>query len=237
MTNTIKKITSISVFFIIAIGLRYYITVIKPEFYTNSSLYIQILLQGIGPLFGGLFVIKFLKRPNELKFLGIDIFKTLLVVSIPVILFSLLGVLNTGSPYLNVPKYILIIMLYALFEEYGWRNYLQSELSELNKIVKYLIITTLWFVWHLNFELSLSNFIFFMTLFAGSFGIGFVADKTKSLVFVAFFHSLFNISQNKLFGEIELSQKLGIIFISAICAILIMRYSRKKQDVLKQQKL
>ena len=226
MTNSTKRITAIMIFYTIAIGLRYYITEIKPDFFANSNLYINVLLQGIGPLLGGLFVVKILKRPTELKLLGIGFLKTLLAISIPIVLFSLVGILNTGKPYLNAPKYIAIILIYALFEEYGWRNYLQFELNELNKLIKYLIINVLWFVWHLNFELSFNNLIFFLTLFAGSFGIGYVADKSKSLIFVALFHAFFNISQSELLNGIEIKQKLTIITISIISAILIMKYNK-----------
>lgn len=229
MTNSTKRITAITIFYSIAIGLRYYITELKPDFFANSNLYIKVLLQGIGPLFGGLFVIKFLKRPNELKLFGIGFLKTLLAISIPIVLFSLVGILNTGQPDFNAPKYIAVILVYALFEEYGWRNYLLSELSELNQIIKYLIITILWFIWHLNFELSIGNLIFFLILFAGSFGIGYVADKTKSLLFVALFHAFFNISQNELLNGIELKQKLTILAISITSAILIMKYDHKNK--------
>lgn len=232
MTNSTKRIIAIAIFYIIAIGLRYYITEFRPDFFTNSNLYIKVLLQGIGPLLGGLFVIKFLKRPHELKLLGIGFSKTLLAISIPIVLFSLVGFLNTGQPDFNAPKYVAIILVYALFEEYGWRNYLQSELSGLNKIIKYLIITILWFVWHLNFELSIENLIFFIILFAGSIGIGYVADKSKSLMFVALFHAFFNISQNEVLNGIKFNQKLAIVIISAISAIAIMKYDKKNRVIL-----
>ncbi len=234
MTNSAKRITAIAIFYVSAIGLRYYITVIKPDFFIHSNLYIHVLLQGIGPLLGGLFVIKFLKRPSGLKLFGIGFSKTLLAVSIPIVLFSLVGILNTGQLYLNAPKYIALIVIYALFEEYGWRNYLQTELSELNKILKYVIITILWFVWHLNFQLTLSNGLFFLMLFAGSFGIGYVADRSKSLIFVALFHAFFNILQSELLQGIELNLKLIIVAISSISAILIMKYDLKDKPAFVQ---
>lgn len=229
MTHPTKRITAIAIFYLIAIGLRYYITVIKPDFFTEANLYIHVLLQSIGPLLGGLFVILFLKRPSGLKWLGIGFLKTLLAVSIPIVLFSLVGILNTGQLYLNAPKYIGLIMVYALFEEYGWRHYLQSELKEVNKILKYVIITVLWFVWHLNFQLTFNNFLFFLMLLGGSFGIGYVADRTKSLVFVALFHAFFNILQSELLQGIEMTQKLVIVAVSIISAIVIMKYDLKKK--------
>ncbi len=230
MKNSTKRISAIAMFYIIAIGLRYYITELNPSFFTESNFYIHILLQGIGPLLGGLFAIKVLKRQGDLKLFGMGFLKTLLAVSIPMVLFSLVGILNTGQLYLSAPKYVAIILVYALFEEYGWRNYVQSELRDLNKVVKYLIITTLWFVWHLNFELTINNLVFFVILFAGSFGIGYVADRTKSLIMVGLFHAFFNIFQNPIFNEIELTQKLTIILISIISAIAIMKYHKKNEQ-------
>ena len=228
MSNQSKKIASILTFFIIAISLRYYIDVIKPSFLLDLHLYLQILLLGIGPLIGGLIVVKFFKRPNFLKIFGLNFWKTITIVAIPMILFSLVGVIENGIPSLNLFKIIGIFILYALFEEYGWRGYLQSELSDLKKVYKYLIITIFWFVWHLNFELSINNLIFFLALFAGSYGIGFMADRSSSLIMSALFHSFFNIGQNQLLGEVQLNYKLIIIAISAISAILIMRYGENK---------
>lgn len=230
----IKRITAIAIFYLIAIFLRYYITVIQPDFFTDTNIYIHVLLQSIGPLLGGLFVIMFLKRPSGLKWLGIGFSKTLLAVIIPIVLFSLVGILNTGQPYLNAPRYIVLIMVYALFEEYGWRHYLQTELSELNKVLKYVIITILWFAWHLNFQLTLNNFLFFLMLLGGSFGIGYVANRTKSLVFVALFHAFFNIVQSELLQGIEMTQKLAIVALSIISAIVIMKYDLKEKTALAQ---
>jgi len=234
MSNQSKKIASILTFFAIAISLRYYIDIIKPSFLLDLHLYLQILLLGIGPLIGGLVVVKFFKRPNFLKVFGLNFWKTITIVSIPMILFSLVGVIENGIPSLNLFKIIGIIISYALFEEYGWRGYLQSELSDLKKVYKYLIITVLWFVWHLNLELSVNNLIFFLALFAGSYGIGFMADRSKSLVMAALFHSFFNIGQNQLLGEVQLNYKLIIIAISAVSAILIMRYGEDRNTSVNQ---
>ena len=224
-----KKIVSILTFFSIAILLRYYIAEVKPSYLQNLHLYLQILLLGVGPLVGGLVVVKLFKRPNFLKLFGLSFRKTVLIVSIPMLLFSLIGVIENGSLSFNFFKIIGILILYALFEEYGWRGYLQSELSDLKKVYKYLIITTLWFVWHLNFEISIHNLIFFLVLFAGRFGIGFMADRSKSLIMSALFHSFFNIFQTSLLGEVQLNYKLIIIAISAVSAVLIMRYGENRK--------
>ena len=237
MNKQSKKVVSILTFFAIAISLRYYIDVIKPSFILDLHLYVQILLLGIGPLIGGLVVVKLFKRPNFLKLFGLNFWKTIAIVTIPMVLFSLVGVIENGTPSFNLFKIIGILILYALLEEYGWRGYLQSELSDFKKIYTYLIITVLWFIWHLNFELSINNLIFFITLFMGSYGIGFIANRSKSLVMSALFHSFFNISQNQLLGEVQLNYKLIIIAISAISAILIMRYGENRTAPISQIKV
>ena len=226
MNTQIKKIGSIAIFYLIAISLRYYIAIIEPDFLSDLSIYLQILALGIGPLIGGLIVVKFLNRPNFLSLFSLGFWKTIAIIAIPVILFSLVGILKTGIPYFTAPKIAATILLYALFEEFGWRGYLQSELSDLKNIYKYLIITVLWFIWHLNFELSINNLLFFLLLFAGSYGIGFMANKSKSLVVAALFHSLSNLMQIELFAEIEFSYKLIIIIISAFATYFIVRSSK-----------
>lgn len=230
MNNKLKKISSILIFFTIAVSLRYYITEYKPTFLLDVNAYLNILLQGIGPLLGGLIVVKLMKRPNSLTIFSLGFWKTILIVGIPMLLFSLVGILNTGKLYFGAPKIVGIIILYALFEEYGWRGYLQSELNDLKKVYKYLIITTLWFIWHLNFQLSTSNLIFFMLLFLGSYGIGLIADKSKSLIMCALFHSFFNLSQTELLNGIDLNYKLIIITISSTVAIMIMQFDKKKME-------
>ena len=229
---TVKKIASITLFYIIAISLRYYIAIIKPDFLNDLSIYLQILALGIGPLIGGLIVVKFLKRPNFLSLFSLGFWRTIAIIAIPVILFSLVGILKTGIPYFTAPKIAATLILYALFEEFGWRGYLQSELSGIKKIYKYLIISVLWFVWHLNFELSINNLLFFMLLLAGSYGIGLMANKSKSLVVAALFHSLSNLMQSDFFAGIEFSYKLIIIIISGVATYFIVRGS--KNNISKQ---
>ncbi|GAA3510680.1 hypothetical protein GCM10022393_25300 [Aquimarina addita] len=226
MSDQVKKIVSISLFFLIAISLRYYIIKVRPDFFVSSNLYIKVLLQGIGPMIGGLVVVYLLKRANKLTFFSIGIWRTLLVVVTPLFLFSLASIISTGQFSLYLISYVGVIMCYALLEEYGWRGYLQSELSGVKNIYKYLIIAILWFVWHLNFEISMGNIIFFIILFAGSYGIGFIAERSNSLIMCALFHSFFNLSQNKLLQDIDLTYKLGVIILSVLVAVLVMRNYR-----------
>ena len=223
--NILKKISYIALYYVIAIALRYYILIIKPAFFENADYFIQILLEGIGPLFGALLLVKVFKRPNDLSLFSIGFWQSLILILIPIVLFTLVGIFNVGHPYyIGAPKLVFGAILYGTFEEYGWRGYLQAELKHLNKHLKYFIIAVLWFVWHLDFAFDVNHIVFFGIIVFGTYGIGMVAEKSKSLVLVALFHAFFNLYYiiTNLKG-ITTIQILSIMAISIACIIYVMR--------------
>lgn len=231
-TTILKKLGFISLYFIIAVALRYYIFFIKPAFFTNANLFTQILLEGIGPLFAGLLMVKIFNRPFELKLFSIGFWQSITLVLIPIVLFTLVGYLNIGEPYKLAPELVFGAIVYGLFEEYGWRGYLQAELAFLKDIYIYLIISVLWFVWHLEFSLSLDNLIFYLFCLGGSIGIGMVAKKSKSLVLVALFHSFFNLFYiTRVLEGITSMQKIVILIISIVAIIYVMKMDKKKKEL------
>ena len=137
MNSTIKKIIFISLYFIIAVVIRYYITIIKPDFYTNADYFLRTILQGIGPFIGGLLMIYGFKRPNDLKLFSFGVKQSVFLVLLPIGLFTLVGIFNIGKPYyIDGPKIVFGAILYGFLEEYGWRGYLQSELKDLTSFYK-----------------------------------------------------------------------------------------------------
>ena len=63
---------------------------------------------------------KVFKRPNELTLFSIGVWESILLVSIPILLFTLVGILNISTPYyIDAPKIVGRAILYGLFEEYG----------------------------------------------------------------------------------------------------------------------
>ena len=122
---------------------------------------------------------------------------------------------------------MIAILTYGLLEEIGWRGFLHQQLKSIPKIWNILIVAILWFVWHLNFEISISNFIFFIILVLGSWGIGVVADKTKSLLAVASFHSLNNFYSEWDIKNISIITLLIVIW---VLAILYLKKMNKKRD-------
>lgn len=183
--------SAIAVFYIIAIACRY-IAVKTNVLNAVDNIYLSILLRGVGPAIGAFAAIKIFNLTVPLSLKGI--YKT---IFIPFAVYWILpAVLIATVYYFVLEKFPLLFMftvlLYGLLEEIGWRGFLQEQLKEIRPLFATLIIAVLWFVWHLNFELTSGNLLFFGIIFFGSWGIGKIYSKTGSLLAVAGVHSLNN---------------------------------------------
>lgn len=191
------------VFYFIAIALRF-LAVKTPLYSSINNPYLQMLLRGVGPAAGAFIAIKQFRIPVRLSLKGN--YRTLFVPlavfwAFPVILIGAVTYIQQGS----VPFLLLItVLVYGLLEEIGWRGFLQEQLKDLPKLLSIIIISILWFIWHLNFECTGSNIIFLGVLFLGTWGIGKVYSSTYSLLAAAGFHSLNNFFRNGMHGT-ELS--------------------------------
>ena len=207
----IKKIpvTAIIVFYIIAVSLRYVTEYTFLASHLGNKYY--KILTGIGPAIGAIVASKLFgfKIPLTLK----GNFKILLIPFsiywlLPILLISVYSYITTNDFSIIL---CLTILVYGLFEEIGWRGFLQPALKPLPKFVGILVLTILWYVWHLNFGLDSSHFIFFGILLLGSWGIGLVANKTNSLLAVASFHSL-----NNFYPELDIEKAIILIILITI---------------------
>ncbi|MBC5641845.1 CPBP family intramembrane metalloprotease [Parabacteroides sp. BX2] len=209
----LTKIGVITLYFLIAIGLRYVFAIYRPPFLssiTDSLLY--VILTGIGPLIGALFVIILFKRKIEYSSFGLSVKKTLLSVSIPICLFFLYDLFTKNATFSNT-LIVITCLLYAYCEESGWRGYLQSELINLPTLRRVSIITIMWFIWHLNFNVCQSNALFLLILFLGSWGIGQIAINTRSIIVCGCFHAIINI-----LSVIQIDiVKIFLIIVSVLC--------------------
>ena len=106
----------------------------------------------------------------------------------------------------------------GLLEEYGWRGFLQYELRNLPVWQYVLIITVMWFLWHL--DLNLLNVSFFLLLLFASWGIGKVVSDTHSLLFCAAFHGIANFSKRDLFSDTTFT----VAFVCVIVFWIVMWY-------------
>ena len=123
-------------------------------------------------------------------------------------------------------------------EEYGWRGYLQEELKAIQPWKKYLIIAFLWYLWHLPFLTNASisdNLFFFGIMIFGSWGIGQVAESTKSLLASACFHLIIQIMMfNALIKNgIDITEKLIILGVSVVLWVVIIK-KREEQTAIKK---
>ena len=216
-----KTVYAIICFYLIAVIARY--LAVKTDIFSETNIYLKIIAEGIGPTLGVIvacFVFKLKFTPMTLKgnYKSLT-FPSLVYWILPILLLSLFTLISKGTFPIF---YVFMAFFYGLLEEIGWRGFLQQQLQGLPKIWNILIVAILWYVWHLNFNLTLMNLLFFGLLIFGSWGMGIVADKTKSLLLVAAFHSLNNVkSENNLVP-------IAILFVSWIAVIIYMEKKNKK---------
>ena len=224
MKNKVNYL-AIVVFFMIAVALRYLTnkTAILNDVQND---FLKAVLQGAGPAVGAFSVFALFGIKMQLTLQGNYsklIFPALLFWVFPIILILAVEyyIKGTLSGYA-----VFTILVYGLLEEIGWRGFLQRELKPLPEFVNVLLVAPLWFLWHLNFEFTSSNLMFFGILVLGSWGIGKVANATNSLLAVAAFHSL-----NNFFGKLTMA---NLIIIAVLLIVWITLLVVKKKNGLKK---
>jgi len=158
--------------------------------------------------------------------------------AIPIVLSTIIGVKNDYEINTNLYGLIIVLgsLIYCMMEEFGWRGYLQEELKGLKPVKRYLIIGFVWYFWHLTFltEATLTENLFFLgMLLFGSWGIGQVAESTKSILASACFHLIIQIMMfNSLIKNgLDGTQKLVILGVSVFLWILILRKWQSKNEL------
>jgi membrane protease YdiL (CAAX protease family) len=200
-----RTILNILIYYCIAVSLSAMFRLVHFEWYVNMSLpfgltaLVRTFLEGSGPFIGGLIGLRLIQKKPLITFLGSIPKRSLLMVVIPIVLFACFGCKNNLG--LNSHYYGFVIgisiVLYGILEEFGWRGYLLNELSELKSIQKVVLISVLWYAWHLSFldkGTTLINEMKFLGIIVfATWGIGAVAERTKSVLASACFHILGNI--------------------------------------------
>lgn len=199
-----------------------------------------LFLEGSGVFIGALIAIYFLKkhRKSEITFFGTSKSKSVIMAVIPILMLTIIGVKNKFEIDSHIYGFIAIIgtLLYCIMEEYGWRGYLQEELKTLKSWQKYLIIGFIWYLWHLTFLTKATvgdNFFFLAMMIFGSWGIGQVAESTKSILACACFHLIIQIMMfNALIKNgIDGTEKLIILGVSVLLWFLIIKKWEKESII------
>lgn len=137
-----------------------------------------------------LFIDKSYKK--TITFLGNFKLKNIIIAFTPVITFTIMGIDNTygRNSHVFALYFALINLLYAVFEEIGWRGYLQDALRPLKQGYSFLIIGLLWWAWHFRYNTVFELIIFPLICIGGSFLIGLFTEKTKSYLTAGGLHCL-----------------------------------------------
>jgi len=205
----------------------------------------SVLLEGSGVFMGALIAISLLKkkRVTEITLFGTSKSKSILMLTTPIVLLTTIGVKNTFGLEPHFYGFIAVTgtLLYCIMEEYGWRGYLHEELKTLTSWKRYLIIGFMWYVWHLTFLTQATvgdNIFFFAMMVFGSWGIGQVADSTKSILASACFHLIIQIMMfNSLIKNgIDGIEKLIILGVSVLMWFVIIKKWEKENATTHQSK-
>jgi membrane protease YdiL (CAAX protease family) len=157
------------------------------------------LLSGVGPFLGALAIWAAFRPERRMTFGGSWPIMGLAMLAVPAVVLGATGVANGFGLDAHIfgVEIGLWIALYAILEETGWRGYLQDELHDWPALLRYATVGVFWYFWHFTFLLGdnslgteISNLGF---LVLASVGIGFVADRTRSIFAAAAFHIVGNI--------------------------------------------
>jgi membrane protease YdiL (CAAX protease family) len=202
----------------------------------------SLLLEGSGVIIGALIAITLLKKKQktEITLFGTSKSKSLIMIVIPIIILTIIGVENDFDLETHLYGFIAVVgtFLYCIMEEYGWRGYLQEEFKSLKPWKKYLLIGFIWYLWHLSFltKASVGDNLFFLAMMIfGSWGIGQVVESTKSIIAGACFHLIIQIMMfNALIKNgIDGTEKMIIILVSvAIWFVIIKKWEKENTSVI-----
>ena len=219
-------IGAIATFYIIALLVRLISLLVVnkfPSIETNHTLQVAAALAtGLGPAVGALVAMLIFKRRTEYTLLGKSAWKSIATIFIPCIAFGIIGGWDLGVT-------CLLAFTYGLLEEFGWRGFLQYELRTLPVWQYVLIITAMWFLWHLDLT-QRSVLPFFLLLLFASWGIGKVASDTHSLLFCAAFHGIVNLSKRDLFSDTTFTVAFICVIIFWIVMWFFVGTSPKQQS-------
>lgn len=137
-----KRTWSIMLFYVLAVLIR----VVSTRFETIDPSHVKLwdFVGGLSPLIGAIVVILALRRKMKTSLFGTSVTKSILTLAVPFVLFGIVDYKEIGLCL----WLLFVYLLYAFFEEVGWRGYLYSELIGCKIIHRLLLTTLLWFFWH-----------------------------------------------------------------------------------------
>ena len=156
-----KRTWSIMLFYVLAVLIR----VVSTRFETIDPSHVKLwdFVGGLSPLIGAIVVILALRRKMKTSLFGTSVTKSILTLAVPFVLFGIVDYKEIGLCL----WLLFVYLLYAFFEEVGWRGYLYSELIGCKIIHRLLLTTLLWLFWHCR-AWQIGDVGFFALLFLAS---------------------------------------------------------------------
>jgi len=187
------------------------------------------LLAGFGPLIAGLIALRLHKNiSHRISILGEERLKNTLISLLPLASFSIIGLDNSSGINIHYFGFLFaaINTIYAFFEEFAWRRYLQNALEPINKHLKYILIGIVWWLWHMRFSTDFDLYIFPLICIGGGYLLGKLSDDTRTIMPVVYLHTLIILLTNS--GNVS-TQKLIGVAISIIGWIVIEQIWKRKR--------
>ena len=187
------------------------------------------LLAGISTLAASLIALAFHKKVSKrITIVGDEKLKNLLILILPITAFSIIGLNNNFgmNRYSYGFTFASLNTIYAFTEEFGWRRYLQNALEGLNKNLKYIFISMIWWIWHFRFVTQFDIFIFPLICIGGGFLLGKLADEYKSILPVIAMHNLIILTTNS--GNFDQNKMIGIGLVVLGWIVIEQIWKRKK---------
>jgi uncharacterized protein len=154
------------------------------------------LFTAFGPFIAGLIMSRADKNVrNSYSFMGTSITGSVIFFLSFILTLMFVKIENNYSGFYML-AFSVYILLYSIGEEYGWRGYLQHALKKKHFFLKYLIIGTLWWFWHIGIYIDMGYkliVLFWVLWVLISMGLGQAMEATKSIAVVACLHILGNV--------------------------------------------
>jgi hypothetical protein len=181
----------------------------------------RALLEGSGPIVATLIATRGFRRHwRPITFAGSSLPHAAAMLAVPCLVFLLIGIPGHDgvSPRLSGLVLGMTTVAYCVFEETGWRGYLQNALQSIPPVHRYTVIGMAWYAWHLPFLAENATLgtqaVFLAVLVGASFLLGRLADEMHSVFLAAAFHLIVNLlSFNRLLGGAALDRKLLLVVV------------------------
>lgn len=145
----------------------------------------------------------------------------------------------TGNSFLSILAYLPWALLQGGLEEVGWRGYLQTHLNiENNLILNFLMISIVWFVWHLPLyqlpwitSASSNYFIFYLLILGNTFMLGAVKEVSKGTLPCVVAHMLIDSLAMIMLVQSKIFPILILVVIEVAVSLLAIKLIKNRSRI------